>query len=40
MLLVLGLALTLWEPAMGHAKSISMATAALVALWLATGLPT
>jgi membrane-bound metal-dependent hydrolase YbcI (DUF457 family) len=40
MLLVVGLALTLWQPAMRHARTLSIATAVLLALWLAIGLPT
>ena len=40
MLLVLGLALTLWQPAMSHARALSIATAAVLVLWLAAGLPT
>ncbi len=40
MLLVLGLALTLWQPAMSHARALSIATAAVIVLWLAAGLPT
>jgi membrane-bound metal-dependent hydrolase YbcI (DUF457 family) len=40
MLLVLGLALTLWQPAMIHARALSVATAAILVLWLAAGLPT
>ncbi len=40
MLLVLGLALTLWQPAMSHARALSVATAAVLVLWLAAGLPT
>lgn len=40
MLLVLGLAFTLWQPAMRHARPIAMATGAILVLWLAAGLPT
>ncbi len=40
MLLVLGLAITLWQPAMSHARALSIATAAVLVLWLAAGLPT
>ena len=40
MLLVVGLASTLWQPAMRHARILSIATAALLALWLVAGLPT
>ncbi len=40
MLLVLGLAITLWQPAMSHARVLSIATAAVLVLWLAAGLPT
>lgn len=40
MLLVPGLAITLWQPAMSHARALSIATAAVVVFWLAAGLPT
>ncbi len=40
MLLVVGLASTLWQPTMRHARSLAIATAALLALWLVAGLPT
>ena len=40
MLLVLGLAITLWQPAMSHARAVSVATAAVLVLWLTVGLPT
>ena len=40
MLLVVGLALTLWQPAMRHARALSIATAVLLTLWLAAGFPT
>ncbi len=40
MLLVLGLALTLWDPARPFARWIVAATAVVVTGWLAGGLPT
>ena len=40
MLLVVGLASTLWQPAMRHARTLTIATATLLALWLAAGFPT
>ncbi len=40
MLLVVGLASTLWQPAMRHARILSIATATLLVLWLVAGLPT
>ena len=40
MLLVVGLALTLWQPAMRHARAVFMATAVVITLWLAAGFPT
>ena len=40
MLLIVGLAATLWEPAMGHARALAIATATLLAIWLVSGFPT
>lgn len=40
MVFVVGLALTLWNPAMRHARPVALATAAAVALWLVADLPT
>jgi membrane-bound metal-dependent hydrolase YbcI (DUF457 family) len=40
MIFIVGMAATLWEPAMKHARAISGATFAVVAAWLALGLPT
>jgi membrane-bound metal-dependent hydrolase YbcI (DUF457 family) len=40
MLLVLGLGVTLWNPAMRYARVVAVATAALLALWLLLGFPT
>ncbi len=40
MLLIVGLASTLWEPATGYARTISIATAILLAIWFISGLPT
>jgi membrane-bound metal-dependent hydrolase YbcI (DUF457 family) len=40
MLLVVALAATLWEPAMRHARVLAVTTAAVLAAWLAIGLPT
>lgn len=40
MLLVSGLALSLWQPLMRHARALSIGTAVLLTLWLAVGLPT
>jgi len=40
MLLVVGLALTLWDPARPHARWIAVTTALIVAGWLMAGLPT
>ena len=40
MLLVLGVAATLWNPVMRHARAISLVTAVILAVWLVTGLPT
>jgi len=40
MLLVVALASTLWQPAMRHARTLAIATTVLLALWLASGLPT
>ena len=37
---VAGLALTLWTPVMRQARALALGTAALLALWLASGLPT
>ncbi len=40
MLLVAGLALTLWPPAEPRARAIATGVACLLALWLALGFPT
>lgn len=40
MLLVLGLAASLWDPARPYARWIVLATASIVAGWLVGGLPT
>lgn len=40
MLLVLGLAASLWDPARPYARWIVLATASIVAGWLLGGLPT
>ena len=40
MILLVGLALTLWDPARPHARPIVAAIAVVVAAWLGLGLPT
>ncbi len=40
MLLVLGLAASLWDPARPYARWIALATTSVVAGWLVGGLPT
>ena len=40
MLLVVGLASTLWQPAMRYARTLAIATAVLLALWLVGDFPT
>ncbi len=39
MLLVVGLATSLWEPAMRHGRSIALATGIVLVVWLYAGLP-
>ena len=39
MILLVGLALTFWDPVQKHARWLSIATAAIIAVWFALGLP-